>query len=409
MVLRASRARSYRSTYPKAEEHALFAITRARIHPISGPVLPSGTVLVSAGKIQAVGADLEVPAGCPVIDAQGATLIPGMIDAHCHVGLWEEGLKFEGEDGNEMTDPITPHMRALDGINPLDLGFEDARSAGVTTVFVLPGSANVIGGQPVCLKTAGVAIDQMAIRQPAGLKVAFGENPKRVYHSKNKMPMTRMGIAALMRQTFVEAQTYARKVEKAREAGEEGPDRDLRMEAIALSLSRRVPMRAHAHRTDDILTAIRIAEEFNLDLVIEHCTEGHKIAPLLAEKGVRAVVGPSMSCRSKVELRERNYETAAVLDQAGVLVAIMTDHPVVPIHHLPLCAALAAKAGMGREAALAGITLNAARICGVDHRIGSLEPGKDADMVLLTGHPFDLDTEVLMTWIDGQVVFQRTR
>ncbi len=389
------------------QEHAVFAITRAEIHPISGPVIPSGTVLVVDGKIQAIGPDVALPEGCRVIDADGATLVPGFIDAHCHVGLWEEGIKFEGDDGNEMTDPVTPHMRALDGINPQDLGFEDARSAGVTTLYVLPGSANVIGGQPVCLKTAGVAIDEMAIRQPAGLKVAFGENPKRVYHSKNKMPTTRMGIAALMRQSFVDAQTYARKVERAKESGEPGPDRDLRLEAIALSLARRVPMRAHAHRTDDILTAIRIAEEFNLDLVVEHCTEGHKIAPLLAEKGVRAVVGPSMSCRSKVELRERNYETAAILQKAGVMVAIMTDHPVVPIHHLTLCAALAAKAGMGREAALAGITLNAARICGVDHRVGSLEPGKDADMVLLSGHPFEIETDVLTTWIDGQVVYQR--
>ena len=385
----------------------MFAITRARIHPISGPVIPSGTVLVVDGKIQAVGPEVAIPEGCRVIDADGATVVPGFIDAHCHVGLWEEGIKFEGDDGNEMTDPITPHMRALDGINPQDMGFEDARSAGVTTLFVLPGSANVIGGQPVCLKTAGVAIDDMAIRQPAGLKVAFGENPKRVYHSKNKMPTTRMGIAAMMRQSFVDAQTYARKQERAREKGEPGPDRDLRMEAIATSLSRRVPMRAHAHRTDDILTAVRIAEEFNLDLVVEHCTEGHKIAPLLAEKGVRAVVGPSMSCRSKVELRERNYETAAILQKAGVMVAIMTDHPVVPIHHLTLCAALAAKAGMGREAALAAITLNAARICGVDHRVGSIEPGKDADLVLLDGHPFDIDTNVLTTWIDGQVVYQR--
>jgi imidazolonepropionase-like amidohydrolase len=389
------------------QEHALFAITRARIHPVSGPVIPSGTVLVADGKIQAVGPDLPVPAGYTVIDADGATLVPGFIDAHCHVGLWEEGLKFEGDDGNEMTDPVTPHMRALDGINPEDMGFEDARSAGVTTVFVLPGSANVVGGQPVCLKTAGLSIDTMAIRQPAGLKVAFGENPKRVYHSKNKMPSTRMGIAALMRQSFVDAQNYARKVDRAKEAGEPGPDRDLRMEAIALSLARRVPMRAHAHRADDILTAIRIAEEFNLDLVVEHCTEGHKLAPLLAEKGVRAVVGPSMSCRSKVELRERNYETAAILQQAGVMVAIMTDHPVVPVHHLALCAALAAKAGMGREAALEAITLNAARICGVAHRVGSLEVGKDADMVLLSGHPFDLETNVLTTWIDGAVVYQR--
>lgn len=389
------------------QELASFAITRARIHPVSGPVIPSGTVLVADGKIQAVGPDVALPEGCRVIDADGATLVPGFIDAHCHVGLWEEGLKFEGDDGNEMTDPITPHMRALDGINPQDLGFEDARSAGVTTIFVLPGSANVIGGQPVCLKTAGLSIDEMAIRQPAGLKVAFGENPKRVYHSKNKMPTTRMGIAAMMRQTFVDAQSYARKVERAKETGEPGPDRDLRMEAIALSLARRVPMRAHAHRTDDILTALRIAEEFSLDLVVEHCTEGHKIAPLLAEKGVRAVVGPSMSCRSKVELRERNYETAAILQKAGVMVAIMTDHPVVPIHHLTLCAALAAKAGMGPEAALEAITLNAARICGVAHRVGSLEPGKDADMVLLDGHPFEIATNVLKTWIDGQVVFQR--
>jgi len=365
-----------------------------------------GDILIEGRKITALGANLEVEASSDavVIDALGCLVLPGFIDAHCHVGIGEEIYRWEGEDLNEMTDPVTPDMRAIDGINPEDEGFRDARLGGVTAVFTGPGSGNVIGGTGVVMKTAGKIVDKMIVRDPAGLKVAFGENPKMVYGEQKKMPMTRMGTAALLRQALVDAQVYRDKLEEGKTDPDKTPERDLGLETLLLVINRQIPLRAHAHRADDIMTAIRIAREFEVDLVIEHCTEGHKIAEELAELGYPVVVGPLLTNRSKVELKDKSFKTPGILAKAGVKVAIMTDHSVTPIEQLPLCAALACKAGMDIEDALRAITINSAEILGVSDRIGSLEVGKDADIVIWNEHPFILTARPLYVIIDGTIV-----
>ena len=370
-----------------------------------------GNILIEGTKITALGEnpEVEVPTDAVVIDALGCLVLPGFIDAHCHVGIGEEIYRWEGEDLNEMTDPVTPDMRAIDGINPEDEGFRDARLGGVTAVFTGPGSGNVIGGTGVVMKTAGKIVDKMIVRDPAGLKVAFGENPKMVYGEQKKMPMTRMGTAALLRQALVDAQVYRDKLKEGKTDPDKIPERDLGLEALLMVINRKIPLRAHAHRADDIMTAIRIAREFNVDLVIEHCTEGHKIAEELAELGYPAVVGPLMMNRSKVELKDKSFKTPGILAKAGVKVAIMTDHSVTPIEQLPLCAALACKAGMDEEDALRAITINSAEILGVSDRIGSLEVGKDADIVIWSEHPFILTARPLYVIIDGKIVNPESR
>lgn len=364
-----------------------------------------GSILVEGTQIKALGENLVAPEGAEIIEAHGKLILPGFIDAHCHVGLGEEIYQNEGDDLNEMTDPITPELRAIDGINPEDEGLRDARLGGVTAVFSTPGSGNVIGGTGVVLKTVGKVVDKMIVREPAGLKVAFGENPKMVYGGEQKkMPMTRMATAALLRQALVDAETYLEKLEQGIEDPEKVPERDLGMESLIRVIKREIPLRAHAHRADDIMTAIRIAKEFNVDLVIEHCTEGHKLAEEIAEYGYPAVVGPSLVNRAKVELKDKSFETPHVLTQAGVKVAIITDHPVTPIEQLPLCAALVARAGMDEEEALKAITINPAEILGVDHRLGSLEVGKDADIVIWSEHPFILKSRPETVIINGKVI-----
>ncbi|SHI06335.1 Imidazolonepropionase [Desulfosporosinus lacus DSM 15449] len=365
-----------------------------------------GNILIEGTKITALTEtmDADVPIDVEVIDALGCFVLPGFIDAHCHVGIGEEIYRWEGEDFNEMTDPVTPDMRAIDGINPEDEGFRDARLGGVTAVFTVPGSANVIGGTGLVMKTAGKIVDKMIVRDPAGLKIAFGENPKMVYGEQKKMPMTRMGTAALLRQSLVDAQTYKDKLEQGKSDPDKLPERDLGLEVLVKVINREIPLRAHAHRADDIITAIRIAREFDADLVIEHCTEGHKIAEELAELGYPAVVGPLLTNRAKVELKDKSFKTPGILANAGVKVAIMTDHSVTPIEQLPLCAALACKAGMNREDALRAITINPAEILGVSDRIGSLEVGKDADIVIWSEHPFTITACPLYVIIDGKIV-----
>lgn len=366
----------------------------------------NGYILIEGTKIAALGENSErdIPDDAVVIDAKGCLVLPGMIDAHCHVGIGEEIYRWEGEDFNEMTDPVTPDMRAIDGINPEDEGFRDARLGGVTAVFTVPGSANVVGGTGVVMKTAGKIVDQMIVRDPAGLKVAFGENPKMVYGEQKKMPMTRMGTAALLRQTLVDAQTYKDKLEQGKADPDKLPERDLGLEVMVKVINREIPLRAHAHRADDIMTAIRIAREFDVDLVIEHCTEGHKIADELAELGYPAVVGPLLTNRAKVELKDKSFKTPGILAKAGVKVAIMTDHSVTPIEQLPLCAALAWKAGMDKEEALRAVTIRPAEILGVADRIGSLEVGKDADIVVWSEHPFTITAQPLYVLINGKLV-----
>jgi len=378
-------------------------IKNGRIKTMTGKEF-SGSILIEGTKIAALGEHLEAPPEARVIEAAGCWVLPGFIDAHCHVGIGEEIYREEGDDLNEVSDPLTPEARAIDGINPEDKGFQDARLGGVTTVFSSPGSGNVIGGTGVVLKTAGKVVDKMLLREPAGLKVAFGENPKFVYGEQKKMPMTRMGIASLLRQALVDAQTYKEKMVLGESDPEQKPERDLGLEVLNLVLARKIPLRAHAHRTDDIMTAIRIAREFKTDLVIEHCTEGHKIAEELAEYGYPVIVGPSLINRAKVELKEKTFKTAGILAKAGLKVALMTDHSVTPIEHLPLCAALAVKDGMSEEDALKAITINAAEILGVADRVGSLEVGKDADIVIWSEHPLALMARPRYVLIDGTII-----
>ncbi len=383
------------------------AIVNGTLHTVAADTIEGGSVLIDdEGRIAAVGVDVAVPEGAEVLDAAGCHVFPGFIDAHTHLGIWEEGVGRAFWDGNEASDPITPHVRALDAINPRDPGLADARSAGVTTVCVTPGSANAICGQAVVVKTAGEVTDRMVVRQPAGLKMALGENPKSVYKPRDKMPSTRMGTAALIRQALVRAQIYLEKQARANsDPDQEPPDEDLQLESLALALRREVPVRIHAHRADDILTALRLGEEFGLEVLVEHCTEGHKVAEELAQAAAPALVGPSLSSRSKVELRELSFATASELARAGVTVALISDHPFVPIQYLPLCGGLAVREGLDPETALRALTLTPAEILGVADRVGSLAPGKDADLALYQGHPFyDVQARCVLTLVEGRIV-----
>jgi len=374
----------------------MLALTNARIITMEDKNFTRGSILIENGKILEVGENLSIPSEAQVIDVQEKFILPGFIDAHTHVGIAEEIYQIEGDDTNEITDPLTPQLRALDAINPHDLGFKDALLGGVTTVMITPGSANVIGGMVSVLKVWGKSFNDMVIREEAGLKVAFGENPKRVYGEQKKMPHTRMATAAMLRQAFIDAQTYSKKVER---------ERDLKKENILKVLEGQIPLRAHAHRADDILTAIRIAKEFGVQLVIEHCTEGHKIVEELLAADVAAVVGPSLTSRSKVELGERTFRTPGILAKAGLSVALMTDHPVLPVQYLPLCAALAVKEGMGEEDALKALTVIPAQILGISHRLGSIKKGKDADLVIWDGHPLDVRSNPVQVFIEGKNIY----
>ena len=385
------------------------AITNVRIKTVTGPEIRRGVVLIEDGMIAAVAENMTVPSEASIIQGKGWLLTPGMIDAHCHLGISEEGIGFEGEDYNEMTDPVTPHLRVIDGINPEEMGMWDAASNGITTVCLAPGSANVIGGQVAVVKTSGKVIDRMVVRFPAGLKVAFGENPKRIYHEQKRTPMTRMGTAALLREALVKALNYLHKLEEGENEPAKKPERDLRCEAMLPVIRGEMPLRAHAHRADDILTAIRIAEEFGVEICIEHCTEGHKIADILASKKIPAIVGPSLSSRVKYELRERTFATAGILAKAGVQVALMTDAPVVPIEYLPIVAGLAVRYGLPEEEAWRALTINPARILRIADRVGSIEAGKDADLVLWDGDPFDTRTWSRMVWIGGELIEDRRK
>ncbi len=384
----------------------MLAIKGAKVYTVTGGIIDKGTVLIDRGRIVKVGTRVPIPEKSEVIDGTGKVLTPGLIDAHAHVAIWEEGFGWEGNDVNEMTDPVTAQVRAIDAINPEDQGLKDAVEGGVTTIWSAPGSGNVIGGEGVTMHTYGKTMDAMALRSPWGLKAAFGENPKRVYSQQKKMPSTRMGTAAVLREALTKAQNYMRKLEKAKDDPDKAPDRDLKMEAIVRVLRREYPLRTHAHRADDILTALRIAEEFGLLMTIEHCTEGHKIADELAKRGIACIVGPTLSHRSKVETRDRSLKTPGILARAGVKVALMTDHPVIPVQYLTIAAGMAIREGMDEDDALKAVIINAADICGVGDRLGSIEEKKDADLVLWTGHPFELRSTVAATIVGGKVVYR---
>ncbi|HHW07314.1 MAG TPA: amidohydrolase [Clostridia bacterium] len=377
----------------------MLALTNGRILTMSGQDYERGTVLVREDKILAVGDRIAIPDGTEVIDVRGQTIMPGLIDAHCHLGIYEEIYRIEGNDANETSNPLTPELRAVDGINPFDRGFQDALAGGVTCVGVCPGSANVIGGACTAVKTFGSVVDHMIVKEITGMKVAFGENPKRVYGEQKKMPVTRMAVAAMLRQKLAQARAYLQK--KAGAAGTP-VEVDYGLEQLALVLQQEIPLRAHAHRADDIMTALRLAKEFQVPLVIEHCTEGHLIVDELRAAGVPAVVGPSLTSRAKVELKERTFKTPSLLSQAGVKVAICTDHPEVPVQYLSLCAALAVREGMEEREALKAITVHAAEILGIEHRVGSLAPGKDADLIVVDGSILEVKSRVKMVLVNGK-------
>ncbi len=367
--------------------------------------LDGGQILIDGGQIRAVGYNLP-EAGAKVIDAHGCYALPGVIDAHCHVGMWEDGMGFEGSDGNEMTDPITPQMRAIDGINPQDRCFAEALEAGVTTVATGPGSANVIGGQFVLMKTGRGEMASRIVEEPLALKVAFGENPKRCYDEKKRSPMTRMATAALMRQAFIDAQEYQHKMADA-DPGKR-PARDLGKEVLVKALERKLLVKAHAHRADDIVTALRIAEEFSLRLSLEHCTEGYLIADelLRAQKtsDLKIIIGPLLSERAKIELRNLTFAAPGKLHAAGVRFAMMTDHPVIPVQYLLVCAAIAHREGLPERAALSCVTRDAAWAVGHEADLGSIAVGKAADIALYDAHPLDVRAHVTQVFLGGEQV-----
>lgn len=374
----------------------MLVITNALFYDGTGTEIKGKALLIKDGKFLSFVFNDAIPEHCRRIDARGKIVTPGLIDVHTHLGVTEQGVGKEGYDINETSHSITPEIRALDGINPMESGFSDARKSGVTTVQVMPGSANIIGGEMVVLKTAGNIVDYMIVREPSGMKAALGENPKRVHGERGKQPVTRMGLVAKLRETLIQAENYMKNRQAARHLG---------MENLVKVLRKEIPLRIHAHRADDIVTALRIKREFDIDITIEHCTEGHKIADFIAENGVRVSVGPSMSSRSKVELQDKNWSTVKVLLDAGVPCAITTDHPVIGIEYLITSAIHAIRGGITEQQALRAITLDAAKHLGVDSKVGSIEKGKDADFVIWSGNPFDLRSQVEKVFIDGKLVF----
>ncbi len=354
-------------------------------------------LLVQDGKIRMIAENILPNASMEVFNAQGMRVFPGFIDAHSHIGISEERMTSLNDDCNEGTNPLTPCLRAIDAVNPMDSAFHNALAAGITGAMVGPGSSNAIGGQFAFIKTDGRRVDDMIVLAPAAIKLAFGENPMSNYGMNGNMPSTRMGIASLIREELFHARQYF-------ETNSQG---SFDMECYRALFEKKIPLKAHVHRADDIFTAIRIAEEFGLDLTLDHCTEGHLIADEIAASGYPAIVGPSLASRSKSEVSLSDFKTAGLLRKAGVTIAITTDHPVSRIQYLPLCAALSAKEGLSEWDALRAITIDAARICRVHHRLGSIEIGKDADLVIYDGNPFEIASRVRATLIDGKIVWPK--
>lgn len=380
-------------------------IINAAVRTMAAHDYQNGFIQIADGKIAAIGNMADTPADCEIFDAGGAIALPGLVDAHCHIGMWEDGMGFEGDDGNEDTDPSTPQLRGLDGVNPFDRSFTEAADYGVTTVITGPGSANPIAGQMCALKTVGRRVDTMLVRAPLAIKMALGENPKTSYHAKSQAPVTRMAIASIIREQLTKAQKYAEQLADAAADEElDEPEFDAKCAALLPLLDHRVKAHIHAHRADDIFTAIRLAREFHFEYVIVHGTEGHLIAPELAAEGASVLLGPLIGSRTKPELAGADIATAGVLERAGVLVAITTDHPEVPCYYLLMSAQLAVHAGMSAAGALRAITIDAARICGISDRVGSLEVGKDADVVLFAEEPMQTHRKPMAVFVDGKRV-----
>ena len=382
----------------------MLLIKNGHIKTMAGLELENGCILIDDnGKIAQVAQTIEAPEGAQVIDAEGRLVTPGCVDAHCHIGLDNEAMGWEGRDYNEIVDPITPHLRAIDSINPMDEAFANALQGGVTTACTGPGSANVVGGTFVAIKLAGKRVDKMIVKEPLAMKCAFGENPKRCYgQGAKKSPMTRMGTAALLRELLFKAKRYM----EDKEAGK-NPGFDMKLEAMIPVLKGEIPLKAHAHRADDIYTSIRIAKEFGVRITLDHCTDGALIADELAAEGLSAFVGPTLGNKSKIELANKSFTTPAVLHEAGVPISIITDAPVIPLQYLPMCAGLAANAGLDMEEAWRAITINPAMQTGIGDRVGSLEAGKDGDVVIWAADPLTtIGGEAYITIVDGKIVYQ---
>jgi imidazolonepropionase-like amidohydrolase len=377
---------------------ARLALTDAYIMTGTRGVLDKSTIVIKDTRIEAIGTNIRVPAEAEAWSLRDKVIIPGMIDAHTHLGLTQDGVGAMHSDEDEVDDPIVPHLRALDAINPEDIAFKDALRGGVTTVGVMPGSHNVICGQPAAVKVVGTTVEEMVVRAPVGMKIAFGERPKNAYGSRKKSPMTRMGIAAILREALVKVANYSKK---------NGAERNLRMEAMMPVMKKQLPLRAHAHRIDDIMTALRIAKEFSLRLVIEHGTDAYKVARELADAKVPVVHGPWIKVRGNLEQSGRVPESPRLLVESGVLTAFSTDHPVIAIQNLRLQGIVAVQEGVSQEDALKAITWNHARIMGIEDRVGSIEKGKDADLVVLSGLPFDSATKVEAVVINGKIAWRR--
>ena len=385
-------------------------IINGKIYTMEGQVIENGYLWIKGKKIEEIGEMIDsrtlkvlMNSQEKILDVDGAWVLPGFIESHSHIGITEEKWGTIGDDCNEATMPVTPALRAIDAVNPMDPAFHDAIEAGITSVMTGPGSANVVGGQFVFMKTQGRCIDDMIVKYPAAMKVAFGENPKTIYGDQNMYPSTRMGTAALLRKTLFQAKQYLDEKESGRLEKE-----NFEMEPWIPVLKREIPIKAHAHRADDILTAIRIAREFAVDITIDHGTESHLIVDEVKASGVPVLVGPDLTARSKIEVQNMNFKTNKVLDEKGVLFSIVTDHPVSLIQYLPICAGLSVRYGLSIEAALRAITINAARICRVDHRVGSLKKGKDADIAIFSGNPLEVFTKTMYTIIDGEIVYEES-
>ncbi|MCM3006979.1 amidohydrolase [Priestia koreensis] len=366
----------------------------ATIYPITTPPLFNHDLLVENGRISRMAENILPENGVHVIECGGQYLLPGFIDVHTHLGLYDEGTGWAGNDANETVEPLTPHIRALDSVHPLDSGFQDAIQYGITTVHIMPGSANVIGGTTSVIKTHGKNISKMLVRETAGLKVALGENPKRIHSQGNKDSITRMGIMGMLREAFYQAK-HADNVD------------DIRVKPLVQALTKQIPVRIHAHRADDIMSAVRFGEEFDLDIRIEHCTEGHLIAEELGGRNLKVSVGPTLTRRSKVELKNKSWTTYQTLADQGVEVSITTDHPYTPIQYLNICASIAVREGFDENRALEAITINPARNLGIDRSLGSLETGKDADLALWTHHPFHYLGKPILTMVAGKILFKK--
>ncbi len=380
------------------------AVINANLYPVSSPPIERGVLLFAGSKILQIGENIPVPNEAIVLDASGKVIVPGFIDAHTHIGIWGEWYGQPEYDGNEGSNPVTAGVRAIDAVWPGHFAFQDARSGGVTCVQITPGSGNVIGGETVVIKTSGTVADDMVVRNPAGMKAALGENPKGSYGSRGRAPKTRMGIASILRSSLMKAREHMRKLESAGADPSKQPDTNLDMFSLTQVLNKEIPLRVHAHRADDIVTAIRIAEEFGIDYSIEHCTDGATVAEFLGKKQARVNVGPSMWSRAKIETLNISAKTPGILARAGCKVSIISDHPFHPIQFLSTAAAVAWANGMAKEEALRAITLTPAETLGIEDRVGSLEPGKDADFTIWTGHPFQIRSKIESVFLEGKNV-----